>query len=86
MKKVIIIRDRGQMTIPDSIRKIVDWASPMSAVSISAITPDKIIIEPAANKLDNNKIWASIKKARSIKGKGSSISATEFLIKDRKSH
>jgi len=85
MKTVSIIRDRGQLTIPDSIRKIITWMTPMSAVTISVIKPDEIVIKPHAKVIDRDTIWNLIKKARSIKGKGNK-SGSEFLLKDRTSH
>lgn len=85
MKAVSIVRDRGQLTIPDSIRKLVSWVSPLSAVSISVIKPDEIVIRPHQSRLDWDKIWESIKKSRAIHGKGK-FSGSEFLSKDRQSH
>lgn len=86
MNTVSIIRDRGQLTIPDSIRKVINWVSPMSAVSISVVKPDEIVIKPHKKDYDWDKIWEGIKRARAIKGKGKAISTAEFLEKDRKSH
>ena len=85
MKAVGIIRDRGQLTIPDSIRKVVNWASPMSAVSISVTKPDEIIIRPHSHKLDSAEIWENIRKSRNIKAR-SNLSTLEILDKDRQSH
>lgn len=85
MKVVSIIRDRGQLTIPDSIRKIVNWVTPMSAVSISVMKPDEIIIRPHTHKFDSNKVWENIRKSRSIKAR-SNLSALEILDKDRQNH
>lgn len=85
MKAVSIIRDRGQLTIPDSIRKIVGWVTPMSAVTISVIKPDEIVITPHQKQVNWNQIWENIRKSRSIKGKGN-ISAAQFLEQDRNSH
>ncbi len=80
-----IIRERGQLTIPDSIRKLVNWVTPSSAVSISVIKPDEIIIKPHQKQVDWKQIWEGIRKARSIHGKGSK-SASEFIQQDRLSH
>ncbi|OGE26087.1 hypothetical protein A3C26_00010 [Candidatus Daviesbacteria bacterium RIFCSPHIGHO2_02_FULL_39_12] len=85
MKAVSIIRDRGQLTIPDSIRKVINWTTPMSAVSISVMKPDEIIIRPHSHKFDSNKIWENIRKSRSIKTK-TNLSAVEILDKDRQNH
>ena len=90
-KKVIthtvsVIRSRGQLTIPESIRMQRDWVSPNSVVTISSEHPDEIIIRPHVKNYDWDKIWEGIKKARAIKGKGKAISAGEFLEQDRRSH
>lgn len=86
MNAVSIIRDRGQLTIPDSIRKVINWVSPLSAVNISVIKPDEITITPHKKAYDWDKMWMGIRKSRAIKGKGKTISAAEFLEKDRRSH
>ncbi|MDP3998506.1 MAG: hypothetical protein Q8P89_02725 [bacterium] len=85
MKTVSIVRERGQLTIPDSIRKLVNWVTPSSAVSISVIKPDEIVIRPHQAQVDWDKIWENIRKSRALSGRGN-ISATEFLQKDRSSH
>ena len=85
MKTVSIIRDRGQLTIPDSIRKVISWMTPMSAVTISVIKPDEIVIKPHQQYVDWEKVFNNIKKARAIKGKGNRGSM-EVLEHDRNSH
>ena len=82
-----IIRDRGQLTIPDSIRKVVNWATPLSAVTISVVNPDEIIIKPHRYQKEINwdKIWEGIKSARAIKGKGRG-SLSKFIAEDRYRH
>ncbi len=82
---ISIIRDRGQLTIPDSIRVLRDWASTNSAVVISSERPDEIVIRPHKKDYDWDKMWELIKRSRAIKGKGYG-SAAEFLEKDRQSH
>ena len=86
MKSVAIVRNRGQLTIPDAIRKAVKWISPMSAVSITVAKSDEIVIKPHVKSINKDQIWESVRKARAIKGKGHTISALEFIIKDRQSH
>lgn len=85
MKTVSIIRNRGQLTIPDSIRKIITWLRPLSAVTISVNKPDEIVITPHKKEIEWENIWKGIRRARSIHGKGSQ-SAVEFLQKDRSRH
>jgi len=85
VKTVSIVRDRGQLTIPDSIRRVVSWVTPMSAVSISVLKPDEIVIKPHQKKVDWDQVWENIRKSRAISSKGK-ISAAEFLEQDRRSH
>ncbi len=42
----VIIRQRGQLTIPYKIRKLHKWLQPGSIVTIISETPDRIIIRP----------------------------------------
>ncbi len=85
MKTVSIIRDRGQLTIPDSIRKAVNWISPMSAITISVIKPDEIVIRPHQSQVDWGKVWEGIRRARSTRGKGRG-SLSKFVAEDRYHH
>jgi len=85
MKTTSVIRNRGQLTIPDSIRKMITWATPMSAVTISIEKPDEITIRPHEQRLDFNEIWENIHKSRSIKG-GNKVSALQILENDREGH
>lgn len=82
---VSIIRNRGQLTIPDSIRRLLTWITPLSAVSISVIKPDEIVIKPHQKQVNWNQIWENIRKSRAISGTGK-ISTAQFLEQDRKSH
>lgn len=85
MQTVSIIRDRGQLTIPDSIRKMVNWITPSSVISISVVKPDEIVIRPHQAQIDWDEMWRLIRKSRAIKGRNA-ISAIEVLQKDRQSH
>jgi len=85
MKTVSIVRDRGQLTIPDSIRKLVNWVTPQSVVSISVDKSDEIVIRPHQRHVDWDKIWKMVKRSRSFKGRGRG-SAAEFIAKNRLSH
>lgn len=84
-----IIRQRGQLTIPDSIRSDSDWLAPNSVVSIKKMTDKQIVVEPYSEtkkEVDWDKIWKMIERVRSFKGRGSVGSLSEFIVKDRKSH
>lgn len=86
MKSVSIIRSKGQLTIPDNIRKKVNWANPMSPVTFILAGPDEIVIKPYRIQADRAKIWEDMTRIRSFRGEGKAISASEFLEADRKSH
>ena len=81
------IRQRGQLTIPEKIRSERTWASKGSVVTISTEKPDEIKIQPysSTKEVDWDRVWESIKKARSIPGKNK-ISLSEFIAKDRQTH
>ncbi len=83
---VAIIRDRGQLTIPDGIRKQVGWASPSSVVTISVDTANTITIKPHGEqkKVNWDTLWKMIRLVRSFKGK--SFSASKFIAEDRYRH
>ena len=83
---ISIIRDRGQLTIPDSIRALREWTSPNSVVTITNDLPDEIVIRPHKKEFDWNKIWDGIRISRSLKGKGKTTSTVQFLENDRRSH
>ena len=83
-----IIRDRGQLTIPDKIRKNLKWPSNNTVVSITADINKKIVIEPYEEnkkKVDWNQIWKNIRKIRSYKTKNSRP-ASELIAEDRYNH
>lgn len=82
-----IIRQRGQLTIPDSLRKQLNWATPLSPVSITIEKPNKIVITPhiVQSNVNWDAVWLMLKRARSIKGTGQ-ISGAEFLVDDRQRH
>lgn len=85
MKTVSIIRNRGQLTIPNTIRKLVNWVMPESVVTISLIKSDEIMIRPHQKQVDWDKVWEGIRKSRAIKGKGKG-SLSKFIVEDRERH
>lgn len=82
---VSIVRDRGQLTIPDSIRALRSRASPNSAVTISSERTDEIVIRPHRIEINWDKLWKQMERVRSFKGKNKT-SLSEFIAKDRETH
>ena len=80
-----IVRNRGQLTIPGSIRHRVSWITPGSVVTVAQVGSDEIVIKPhvaGKNKVDWNKLWRNIELARSHKGTYSG-SLSKFIMTDR---
>lgn len=80
-----IIRQRGQLTIPDKIRSVFNWLSPSSTVTITSQKIDEIVIRPiSANKntIDWDELWRDIQRVRSYRGKGRG-NLSEFIAEDR---
>lgn len=80
-----IIRGRNQITIPDAIRKVAPWVTPMAVISFSLVRPDEIIITPHETHVDRKTLWKLIKTSRAIKGRGT-MSTSDFIALDRQSH
>ena len=78
-----IIRNRGQLTIPDEIRELRKWATPTAVVTIVSDKPDEIVIKPHTSKqtIDWDELWNKIYLARSFRDKGGNLSG--FIAKDR---
>jgi len=80
-----IIRDRGQLTIPDKIREVLQWIKPNAVISISVSSQKEIVLKPfRAKTVDWDDIWRRIRRAQSFKGQRGNLS--EFIIKDRENH
>ena len=82
---IAIVRGRGQLTIPDSIRSKTDWVGPGSVVTVSRVKTDEIVIKPHlanSGKTDWNRLWKNIYLSRSYTGTYSG-SLSEFIASDR---
>lgn len=79
---VSIIRDRSQLTIPESIRAVRQWIQHDAVVTLSTERADEIVIRPHKRTSVNwEMIWHNVHLARSFRGKRGSLSA--FIAKDR---
>lgn len=87
IQTVGIIRDRGQLTIPDDIREHLKWAQASSVVTITTEKSDEIVIKPHQPKkeVDWDRLWKQIKRVRAFKGKGRG-NLSQFIIEDRETH
>jgi bifunctional DNA-binding transcriptional regulator/antitoxin component of YhaV-PrlF toxin-antitoxin module len=81
-----VIRDRGQLTIPEKIRQIIYWSFPNSVVTVTANSKDELVIRPfkEQKQVDWDSVWQNIELSRSFVGQNENLSS--FIIKDRGSH
>ncbi len=88
MQSTAVIRQRGQITIPDKIRQSLSWVKTESIISILVTSKKELIIKPfvfkQVKKINWQEVWKRISRARSIKGKNGNLS--EFIIQDRLRH
>lgn len=84
----VVVRQRGQVTIPDDVRNMVAWLSEGSAVGLEMVEKEMLILRPhvlANTKIfDWNKILNKINLSRSFKGRNGDLST--FIIEDRSNH
>lgn len=81
-----IIRDRGQLTIPEKIRKTLQWSAVNAVVSLATTSHNELVIKPYedAQKVDWSTIWTNIELTRTRRGKRGNLSS--FIASDRGRH
>lgn len=81
-----IIRDRGQLTIPEKIRDVLKWPSPNSVVSLATTSRNELVIKPYKDErqIDWSGIWLKIDLSRSYRGKQGNLA--NFIAIDRINH
>lgn len=83
-----IIRQRGQLTIPDELREKIRWLSEGSAIKIFASSEDEVKIVPYQKEgrgvIDWKRIWDKISLVRTFRGEKGNLS--RFIVQDRHSH
>lgn len=83
----MIVRQRGQITIPKKLRDSLKWLSEGSLVLVLVTLGKEIKILPyqkGISATDWKAIWDGIKLARSLRGKKGNLS--RFILNDRSSH
>lgn len=86
MTYTAVVRQRGQLTIPDPIRDMFAWLREGSAVWID-IDNEEVRIKPHAKMktdIDWDGFFSKVHLARSFKGKRGNLSA--IVAKDRHNH
>lgn len=79
----VIIRQRGQFTLPDRIREKISWLTPGSVITIG-IEANKVILSPYSTRktVDWDKLWKDLKRVQAFRGRGrGNLSA--FIDEDR---
>lgn len=86
MTYTAVIRQRGQLTVPDQIRDLLTWLETGSVVGID-IDQEEIRITPHAQSkkiIDWDGFLSKIQLARSFRGKRGNLSAV--VVEDRANH
>lgn len=87
-QSIAIIRQRGQLTIPDSVRKATGWIFPNAVVSITVKNKTELCVKPLSPKESEEKywkdLWRDMERIRSFKGKRGNLS--KFIAEDRYRH
>lgn len=86
MTYTAVIRQRGQLTIPDQVRHMAAWLQAGAVVGVE-VAEEEVRIRPyaeARKRIDWNEVWRKIELARSFKGKRGNLSA--MIAEDRDSH
>lgn len=88
LQTTAVIRQRGQLTIPDKIRALLSWVAPHSVVTITTRSADELVVKPytptVEESIDWKKVWEGISLTRSFRGKRGNLS--QFVVKDRSRH
>lgn len=81
-----LIRQRGQLTIPASIRDRFSWLQDSMAVLISVSGSDSVVIKPHTAVFATNwsKLRRNIAKTRRFSGRRGNLS--KFIAQDRLGH
>jgi len=76
MNSTIILRDRGQLTLPEAIRKTLPWLTRSTALTVSVENPQKLVLTPLqpAATVPWDMMWNGITLARSFEGQGRNLS------------
>jgi len=75
-----VIRDRFQLTVPQSIRENLPWLVPGTAVHLF-LSNNQLTVRPYREEtIDWKKIWKTLAL---VAGKGKKVSLSKFVIDDR---
>ncbi len=85
MTYTAIIRQRGQLTVPDALRSKMGWLDDGEAVVLEA-TQGEVKIRPRSGKrkVDLTDFWRKVELARSFIGKRGNLA--EVIDQDRDEH
>lgn len=81
IKEVGIVRDRGQLTIPNEIRRANKWIAKDTPVTMYAIDSETIVIKPVVKAKTNKELYQEVLEIRKHGNKNTNL--TDFVIYDR---
>ncbi|MBI3577463.1 AbrB/MazE/SpoVT family DNA-binding domain-containing protein [Candidatus Gottesmanbacteria bacterium] len=86
MTYTAVIRQRGQLTVPDQVREILSWLQTGSVVGIE-VNDDELRVIPhtkMGKPVDWDAFFSKVHLARSLRGKRGNLSSV--ITEDRESH
>lgn len=82
--KTAIIRQRGQITIPDTIRQSASWITEHQPVVVFLADENELHIRPVQQATDWQALQREIGRVRALPGRP--IDTTKFIADDRQRH
>lgn len=83
LRETTIIRQRGQLTIPDSFRDRLSWLRPKNVIFLESHADNRITLAPYRS--DEEVDWAGLKRklsrVQAFRGRGGNLS--DFIRRDR---
>jgi len=87
MEQTLIIRQKGQITLPKKIRNKLIWTEKNSVINIILKNEDELILTPFSSETGSNKKWKNIWNIlNSIRKIGKKVNLSDFIINDRQNH
>ncbi|MCA9372080.1 AbrB/MazE/SpoVT family DNA-binding domain-containing protein [Candidatus Woesebacteria bacterium] len=83
MTYTAIIRNRGQLTIPDKIREQLDWVETSMPITIAVRGKHEIVLQPVKKVQGKQRkmLLQTMKKIRKLPSAKTNL--TQFVINDR---
>lgn len=84
LRETTVIRQRGQLTIPDSFRDRLSWLRPKNVVSLESHFDNRITLAPyhSDEEVDWKRWRRKLGRVQAFRGRGGNLS--DFISRDRR--